>query len=62
MTANPIVYTADATKAVRLDRLRLPIHFCLGHYEAATQEEILDLITDLTAELERRQPENPRAA
>lgn len=41
-------------KVIRVDDLRIPIHFCLGRYEAATQEEINDLICDLTHELERR--------
>jgi hypothetical protein len=43
-------------KVLLVQDLRLPIHICLGHYEAAAQEELDELITDLTHERERRQP------
>jgi hypothetical protein len=32
----------------------LPIHICLGHYEAATNEELDDVISDFNHELQRR--------
>jgi hypothetical protein len=44
----------ETAKVIRVDDLRIPIHFCLGLNEAATQEELRDLITDLTHELDRR--------
>lgn len=47
----PTPYT---TKALLLEDLRLPIHIALGRYEAATQEELDELITDLTVEHQRR--------
>lgn len=52
--------SVQMTKVLRLQDLRLPIHIALGRHEAATEEELNDLITDLTAELTRR--ESPRAA
>lgn len=48
-------YTDDKlTKVVRVDDLRVPIHIALGRFEAASQEELEDLITDLNHELNRR--------
>lgn len=44
----------DLTEVLRRDSLRIPIHFALGHYEAATDEELHELIADLTAEVNRR--------
>jgi hypothetical protein len=46
--------TYSETRVVRVRDLHLPIHICLGQYEAATSEEINDLITDLSHELSRR--------
>lgn len=43
------------TKVLRLQDLRLPVHITLGHYEAATQEELSELIVDLNHELARRE-------
>lgn len=45
---------AFKTKAILVDDLRIPIHFCLGRFEAATDEELHELIADLTHERERR--------
>ena len=45
----------ETTKVIRLDDLRLPIHFCLGQYEAATPEELNELIADLDHEARRQE-------
>lgn len=45
----------EVAKVIRVDHLRLPIHVCLGQYEACSQEELHDLVTDLTYELSRHQ-------
>lgn len=45
---------AGSTKVVLADQLRIPIHICFGAYEAASTEELDDLITDLQAERARR--------
>lgn len=42
------------TKVLLVEDLRLPIHLALGRYEAATPEELDELITDLTHERDRR--------
>lgn len=46
--------TAYTTKALLVEDLRLPIHIAIGRYEAATQEELDELISDLTHERNRR--------
>ena len=48
------LYIPETTKAVLVKDLRLPIHICLGHYEAATNEELDDVISDFNHELQRR--------
>jgi hypothetical protein len=41
------------TKVLRVEDLRVPIHIASGHFEAATLEELDDLITDLDHEARR---------
>lgn len=55
LTTIPPTFDERPLKAVRVDRLQLPIHICLGRYEAATQEELDELITDLGHEQRRRE-------
>ena len=50
----------ERAKVVRLDDLRVPIHIALGRFEAATQEELNELSSDIAHELARR--EQPGAA
>lgn len=38
---------------VHLDDLRLPVHVCLGLLEAATDQELEDIVVDCTHELNR---------
>lgn len=45
---------AELAKVLRVQDLRVPIHIALGRFEAASQEELEDLITDLNHELNRR--------
>lgn len=51
LRSKPTAYTA---KAVMVDDLRIPIHIALGRLEAATDQEINDLVADLTHERDRR--------
>lgn len=44
----------NSAKVILVDDLRVPIHIALGHYESATNEELNDLIVDLTHERDRR--------
>jgi hypothetical protein len=46
--------SAYTAKAVLVDDLRLPIHVALGRYEAASDQELHELIADLTHERDRR--------
>lgn len=44
----------ETAKVVLTHDLRIPIHIALGRYEAATKDELEELITDLGHELARR--------
>jgi hypothetical protein len=46
--------TVDVAKVVKLEDLRVPIHVALGRLEAASDQELNDLIIDCTHELTRR--------
>lgn len=49
-----VIHDVGTAKALLLQDLRVPIHIALGRFEAASQEELEDLITDLNHELNRR--------
>lgn len=44
----------ERAKVLKVEDLRVPIHICLGAYEAASKEELDELIQDLEAERARR--------